>query len=140
MKHLMALGILALTIVWTQKEHRLETIIGNTVVAYVWFLAMFELNDYEILAVVALLLATFGVGKARARSTDSNTKKTLRFWEVSMLVATAVTTTAFAGKNLLDSALSNGTNPWRSGTFGKPPSRIGIGDLRGGPKPLPWLR
>ena len=40
-------------------------ILGNTIVSYAWFLAMFEMNEFEFLTVVTLLLLTFGTGKMR---------------------------------------------------------------------------
>jgi len=64
-KHIVAIALLALTVVWTQDNVGPAAILGNTIVSYAWFLAMFEMNEFEFLTVVTLLLLTFGTGKMR---------------------------------------------------------------------------
>ena len=54
-KHIVAIALLALTVVWTQDNVGPAAILGNTIVSYAWFLAMFEMNEFEFL-ILSLIL------------------------------------------------------------------------------------
>jgi len=147
-KHLVAMALLALTIVWSQDDTRPSVILGNTVVVYAWFLIMFEMTEAEFLVVIALLLATFSVGKARKRaadtakkddstSKDEHTLRSLDFWEKTFLVGATLATVVFGGKRFLDRAMSWGTHPWQGHTLRERPSSFGFGGAGYGPQPFP---
>lgn len=101
-KHIMAIGFLLLTVVWTQDSVDLAQALGLTIAAYVWFLCLFDLGLSEALIVLGLLMGTYILNK-KAKNPDLSPEalQNVQMWEQITMWSGVGLTGLFLVKNWL---------------------------------------
>lgn len=64
-KHLMALALLVVTIVWVRADMSVPLLIGYTAATYAWYLALTSMEAPEFMTVIVLLFVVFAASHAR---------------------------------------------------------------------------
>lgn len=65
-KHLAALALLVVTVVWIRADMSLPVLLGYTAITYAWYLALTNMAASQFLIVIALLFVVFAAAHLRA--------------------------------------------------------------------------
>jgi hypothetical protein len=108
-QHVVAIVFFLVTVVWAQlgkKRTSWLTVIGNTLIAYLWFLMLFQMSTGQFLLIVALTGVIFVISKFSMKS------KSARLAELISLVIVIGLTIGITMLRLFRTHRSGGRMPW----------------------------
>ena len=108
-QHVVAIVFFLVTVVWAQLgsgRSSWSSIIGNTLIAYLWFLMLFQMSTGQFLLIVALTGVIFVVSKLSMKS------KTARLAELISLVIVIGLTIGITMLRLFRTHRFQGRMPW----------------------------